>query len=78
MLETKRLLTRAELAAELTARGFPIAKTTLETIATRGGGPRYQKFGRSALYDLAEALDWAAGRMSPPAATATEHRQIAA
>ena len=73
MSDTPALLRRADLAAALTAHGFPITKATLETLACRGGGPAYRLFGRTTLYDLAEALDWARARLSAAAASASEH-----
>ncbi len=73
MSEMPTLLRRAELAAALTAHGFPITKATLETLACRGGGPAYRRFGRATLYDLVEALAWARARLSPAAASASEH-----
>lgn len=60
-----RFLKRIELAAELTARGYPIKAATLSTKAVRGGGPPFRHFGRHVLYDLAGALAWAEARMSP-------------
>lgn len=66
-------LRRAETAAALTAAGFPISKATLATLAVRGGGPNFQRFGRVPLYRWGDALAWAHGRMTPPAATTAEH-----
>lgn len=63
------LMRRSELAAALTSAGFPISKYTLDTLASRpgkAGGPPYRIFGRTSLYDLDEALDWAEARMSAP------------
>ncbi len=59
------LLRRGELARALSERGFPISKATLETMATRGGGPPFRRFGRAVAYSLQDALAWAEGRMSP-------------
>jgi hypothetical protein len=39
------LLTRGRTAEALTEAGFPIKAKTLATKASRGGGPRYSKFG---------------------------------
>jgi hypothetical protein len=64
------LLGRAEIAAALTARGYPIALRTLKTLAGRNGaedrGPPYRVFGRAARYRWADALAWAEGRMHEP------------
>lgn len=59
------LLTRVQLAAALTEAGFPIAGATLSTMATRGGGPPFQKFSVRAVYRWGPALEWARGRLSP-------------
>ena len=69
-----RRLKRSETAARLTAEGFPIKASTLATIATRGDGPPYVRFGRTPLYDFDEALAWASARLSRPARSASEHR----
>jgi hypothetical protein len=63
---------RATTAEKLTAAGFPVAKKTLETLATRGGGPLFQKFGNKPLYRWRDALDWANGRLSKPIRTTSE------
>jgi hypothetical protein len=44
------LLRRNAVADALTEAGFPVAKATLATMATRGGGPPYRRFGRVPLY----------------------------
>ena len=59
-------VTRKELAAELTARGYPIAADTLAQLASRGTGPGFVIFGRTALYDLEAALRWAEARQKEP------------
>ena len=48
-LDEETLLTRAHTAEELTKAGFPIAGPTLSTLATRGGGPGYELWGRKPL-----------------------------
>ena len=44
------LLTRRQTAEALTEAGFPVSDKTLATLATRGGGPLYRKFGPRVLY----------------------------
>jgi len=44
-LNPKPLITRAECAELLTNQGYPIAKGTLQKLASVGGGPEYQIFG---------------------------------
>ncbi|QIG47938.1 DNA-binding protein [Nordella sp. HKS 07] len=57
------LLRRRALADALTAEGFTISATTLATMATRGGGPPFRRFGRVPLYEWGEALEWARSRL---------------
>jgi hypothetical protein len=59
------LLTRRDAAAALTAAGYPVARATLATLATRGGGPAYRRFGSRPLYLWSDLLVWAEGRLSP-------------
>ena len=65
-------LTRKATAEALTAAGFPISAPTLATMATRGGGPVYQKFGTKPLYRWGDCLKWAKGRLSKPVRTSSE------
>jgi hypothetical protein len=66
-------LRRGALADALTAEGYPTRTATLATMATRGGGPPYELFGRIPLYTWGDALDWANGRLSPARCTSSEH-----
>jgi hypothetical protein len=61
-----KLLTRDQVAAELTKCGFPVRPKTLATKATRGGGPVFRRFGAKPLYRWADALAWAEERLGPP------------
>jgi hypothetical protein len=67
-----RFLKRRELAAELTARGFPVKPATLSTMSCRGGGPPFRHFGRHVLYEFAAALAWAESRMTQPRHSTSE------
>ncbi len=71
-------LTRVQVAAALTAAGYPISPSTLSTMATRGGGPPYRNFGPRVLYLWGEALEWAQARMSKPRRAPAELRESAA
>jgi hypothetical protein len=64
--ESARPLTRKEASDFLTARGFKVAAGTLAKYACLGGGPLFQSFGRRALYQPADLLEWAASRSSAP------------
>ena len=66
------LLTRSKTADALTEAGFPVKEATLATMATRGGGPPYQRFGSRALYRWGDALLWAKGRLSAPRCSTSE------
>jgi hypothetical protein len=69
---TGTLLRRHACAQALTERGFPLSAKTLATMATRGGGPPYQKFGRAVLYRWGDALGWAEGRLTAPRRNTSE------
>ncbi len=66
------LLTRQMLGAALRASGYPVADKSLATMATRGGGPPYQLFGRRPLYRWRDALAWAEARLSEPRCSTSE------
>ena len=65
-LTPESLLTRDKAAAALSKFGYPTTRLTLSTLASRGGGPVYRRYGRRALYLWADLLSWAEGRCSPP------------
>ena len=62
-------LPRDEAAIALRERGFPVSKATL---ATRGNGPPYLKFGPRPLYRLGDLLRWAEDRLTPPRRSSSE------
>lgn len=66
------LLIRRDAAAYLSQHGFPIKPATLSAYASRGGGPRYRRWGQRALYDPADLLAWAATRLGASAASTAE------
>jgi hypothetical protein len=66
------LLRRCNCATTLTQAGYPISPRTLATMASRGGGPPYHKFGRAVVYRWSEALAWAEARLSPPMTSSSE------
>jgi hypothetical protein len=66
------LMTRDQIAAELTKAGFPVRAKTLATKATRGGGPMFRRFGSRPLYRWSDALAWAQGRLGPPLRNTSE------
>jgi hypothetical protein len=60
------LLSYKEIARELTRHGYRISPASLQTMATRGDGPVFRKWGHRRVYRLDEALAWAEGRFSAP------------
>jgi hypothetical protein len=66
------LLRRVQTAEALTAAGYPTAAATLATMATRGGGPPYQLYGRIPVYRWGSSLAWAEGRLSKPVRSTAE------
>jgi hypothetical protein len=63
-MTASRLLRRADAARVLSENGFPTAKSTLDSLATRGGGPAFQLYGRIPLYAEDDVLAWARARLS--------------
>lgn len=64
-IDDQRLLTRVGAASALTDAGFPISPSTLATLATRGSGPPFQRFGVRVLYPWWSTLEWAQRRLGP-------------
>jgi hypothetical protein len=65
-------LTRAAVAKALTEFGLPTAKGTLATMASRGGGPPFRKYGRMPIYAWGTTLAWAEARLSAPRCSTSE------
>jgi hypothetical protein len=65
-------LRRRAVAEASTAHGYPIKEKTLATMASRGGGPPYQVWGRIPIYTWGPYLDWAQGRLSEPRSSTSE------
>ena len=55
-------LTRRQTAEALKKAGYPVTRSTLNTLSTRGEGPLFDRFGPFALYEWADALSWAKGK----------------
>jgi hypothetical protein len=66
------LLGRRETAEALSEAGFKTSPATLATLAVRGGGPPFQKFGRFPLYRWGNSLDWARSRLSKVVSSTSE------
>ena len=60
------------MAEALTEAGYPTAEATLATLACRGGGPKFRKYGRYPVYHWGDALEWARSRLSRPVTSTSE------
>src|SRR5258707_11960704 len=54
--DPEMLLRRDATAAALTLAGYPTSPKTLASLATRGGGPKFRKYGRYPIYRWGDAL----------------------
>jgi hypothetical protein len=72
LMELEKRYTRKEAARKLTEWGYPIAKATLDTLATRGGGTRFSRWGRKPLYAEADLLEWVQGHLTQPVRSTAE------
>ena len=66
------LLPRKQTSEALKAAGYPVENATLATMASRGGGPPFHKFGARVLYRWSETLAWAQSRLSAPRRNTSE------
>ena len=71
-LDPDARLTRKRAAAAFSDAGYQTAESTLATLASRGGGPTFAKFGPRVIYRWADLLDWAKGRTSRPVSNTSE------
>jgi hypothetical protein len=69
MPDPEMLLTRRDAAAALTEAGYPTAAATL---ATRGRGPVYRRYGTRVLYRWYDLITWAESRLGPPMRSTSE------
>jgi len=61
-----RRLSRKEAAEFLTDLGYKTAAATLAKLASIGGGPVFESFGRKPLYKTVDLLNWAQDRSTGP------------
>jgi hypothetical protein len=52
--------------------GLRTTKTSLATMATRGGGPSFRKFGARAVYRWGDVVAWAEAKLSAPRSSTSE------
>jgi hypothetical protein len=62
----ERRYSRREAAQWLTDNGYRTAEASLAKLASVGGGPVFEKFGRKPLYTEAGLLAWVASRTTRP------------
>jgi hypothetical protein len=65
-IDDERRLSRKEAAEFLTNLGYKTASATLAKLASVGGGPLFESFGRKPLYRSTDLLEWAQARSSGP------------
>lgn len=70
-------LLRRDAAAEFIREHFsiPCSARTLAKFASVGGGPLYRYSGRFPIYDTADLMAWAAGKVGPKVGTFSEARE---
>jgi hypothetical protein len=71
-IDADAFLTRRDNAIALTAAGFPTAAATLATLASRGGGPPYRRYGSRVVYRWGDSLAWAQSRLGPVVTSTSE------
>lgn len=71
-------LTRRQTAEALKKVGWPVTRSTLNTLATRGEGPLFDRFGQYAVYEWADALSWAQARAKGKRRSSSEGRSLEA
>ena len=69
-----RYFSRNAAAAHIRDLGLPCAASTLAKLASIGGGPKFQKFGRRVVYTAADLDEWVDGRLSRPMASTCDRQ----
>ena len=69
---------REQAAALLTEWGYPTARATLDTLATRGGGPKFCRWGRTPLYAEDDLRAWVCQRLTPAVSSTAEFQNTPA
>jgi hypothetical protein len=73
MIDPNHFLTRAQTSAALRDElGIDVPRSSLDTMASRGGGPKYYRFGNRALHRWGDTLEWIRGRLGPAITCAAE------
>jgi hypothetical protein len=66
-------LSRDDTAAALTELGLDTTRSTLATMAVRGGGPEFGTWGPSVRYRWGDVLAWAQQRLAKPRPKRPDH-----
>jgi hypothetical protein len=67
-------LSRRATAEALTKVGYPLTYSSLCTLATKGEGPLFDKFGPHAVHEWGDALAWAQARAKGKRSSSSEGR----
>jgi hypothetical protein len=68
---------RKKMAAALTAIGYRCSPATLASLASRGGGPVFAKWGPLAIYEWVDGIRWAQAKQTAKRAAAVECHVLA-
>ena len=71
-IEPKKYLSRGEAAQYVKEKGLPLSKNTLQKYATVGGGPKFFKFGRRAVYCREDLNKWISDKLGKSVASTSE------
>jgi hypothetical protein len=77
LLDRGTILTRRQLAEKSEQANVPVAESSLASMASRGNGPTFTKYGNRSLYRWGDYVDWVASK-STVARSTSEHRAKAA
>lgn len=66
VVQLENRLDRQQAAAFLTAHGYRTAPATLAKLASIGGGPLFESFGRKPLYRETDLIEWARSKTTGP------------
>ena len=73
LLSRDTILTRRQLAEKSKEANVPVAESSLASMASRGTGPTFTKYGNRSLYRWGGYIDWVVGK-STAARSTSEHR----
>ena len=71
-IEPKKYLSRREAAQYVEEKGLPLSKNTLQKYATVGGGPKFFKFGRRAVYCREDLNTWISDKLGQSVSSTSE------